>query len=114
VKREFHTLTSTEAQRLLRAMVDPDTASDLAETFAALGDPTRVRILDSLAHRELCVCDVAHLLGMTASAVSHQLRYLHALRLVKRRKEGRNVLYSLDDEHIVTLFGEGLKHVRHR
>jgi DNA-binding transcriptional ArsR family regulator len=113
VKGEFHTLTRAEARKLLGAMVDPDTASHLAETFAALGDPTRVRILDSLSQRELCVCDVAHLLGMTASAVSHHLRYLRALRLVKRRKEGRNVLYSLDDEHIVTLFGEGLKHVRH-
>jgi ArsR family transcriptional regulator len=114
VKGEFRTLTRAEMQKLLASMVDPDTASDLAETFAALGDPTRVRILDSLSQRELCVCDVARLLGMTVSAVSHQLRYLRALRLVKRRKEGRNVRYSLDDEHIVTLFAQGLKHVRHR
>ena len=114
MKGEFHSVTRTNAQKLLRSMVDPDTAAELAETFAALGDPTRVRILDSLSHNELCVCDIAKLLQMTSSAVSHQLRYLRALRLVKGRKKGRNVLYSLDDDHIVALFAEGLKHVRHK
>ena len=114
MKTEYHTLSRAGARKLLQAMIDPDTASELAEAFAAVGDPSRVRILDVLSHKELCVCDLAQLLEMTPSAVSHQLRYLRALRLVKGRKEGRNTLYSLDDEHIVTLFAEGLKHVRHK
>jgi ArsR family transcriptional regulator len=86
-------------------------ADRLAETFRALGDPTRVRILDALSHDELCVCDVATLIGMSESAVSHQLRLLRNLRLVRARREGRMVFYALDDQHIVTLFQQGLRHV---
>lgn len=85
----------------------------LAETFRALGDPTRVRILQALTTRELCVCDLAAALGMTPSAISHQLRLLRHLRLVKPRKAGRMVYYSLDDDHVVDLFSRGLEHVRH-
>ena len=111
---EYHSLTRAQAQKLSRAMIRQDVAMQLAETFAALGDSTRVRILDLLSQSELCVCDLARLLDMTASAISHQLRYLRALRLVKFRKDGKNTLYSLDDDHIVALFGEGLRHVRHK
>lgn len=85
----------------------------LAETFRALGDPTRVRILHALSERELCVCDLATLLRATPSAVSHQLRLLRHLRLVKSRKAGRRVFYSLDDDHVVDLFRQGLEHIRH-
>ena len=83
----------------------------LAEIFRALGDPSRVRILDALSHDELCVCDLATLAGMSESAVSHQLRLLRNLRLVRSRREGRMVFYALDDQHIVTLFEQGLRHV---
>jgi ArsR family transcriptional regulator, lead/cadmium/zinc/bismuth-responsive transcriptional repressor len=83
----------------------------LAETFRALGDPTRVRILDALSHDELCVCDVATLVGASESAVSHQLRLLRSLRLVRSRRDGRMVFYALDDQHIRTLFQQGLRHV---
>lgn len=83
----------------------------LAETFRALGDPTRVRILDALSRDELCVCDLATLLGLSESAVSHQLRLLRALRLVRARREGRMMFYALDDQHIVTLVRQGLRHV---
>ena len=114
MKTQLCKVSRTEAQKLSRTMIQQDTASELAETFAALGDSTRLRILDLLSLRELCVHDLAALLEMTPSAVSHQLRYLRALRLVKCRKEGKNTVYSLDDEHIITLFGEGLKHVRHK
>ena len=114
MKAQLCKVSRTEAQRLSRTMIQQGTASELAETFAALGDSTRLRILDLLSLRELCVHDLAGLLEMTPSAVSHQLRYLRALRLVKCRKEGKNTVYSLDDEHIITLFGEGLKHVRHK
>ncbi len=94
-------------------LIDPSTAASLAETFAALGDPTRVRIVSALLNRELCVCDLAALLGMTQSAVSHQLRVLRNLRLARARKEGRVVYYTLDDRHIEDLFILGLEHVRH-
>ena len=83
----------------------------LAETFRVLGDPTRVRILHALSLEELCVCDIASLLGTTKSAVSHQLRLLRSLRVVKFRKDGRIVYYSLDDSHVGNLLCEGLSHI---
>jgi len=83
----------------------------LAETFKVLGDPTRVRILHALSLEELCVCDIASLLGATKSAVSHQLRLLRSLRVVKYRKDGRIVYYSLDDSHVGNLLHEGLSHI---
>ena len=83
----------------------------LAETFSALSDPTRVRIITALAEQELCVYDLARLLGLTGSAVSHQLRLLRGQRLVKYRKEGKIAYYSLDDDHIRNLMEECIKHV---
>lgn len=83
----------------------------LAETFRTLGDPTRVRILDALARHELCVCDIATLLGLSESGVSHQLRLLRHMRLVRARRQGRMVYYALDDQHITELFAQGLRHV---
>lgn len=85
----------------------------LAETFKTFGDPTRIKIIHALSQTELCVCDLAELLEMSQSAISHQLRVLRNHRLVKYRKEGRVVYYSLDDEHIVLLFNQGLQHVLH-
>ena len=86
----------------------------LAETFKVLGDATRVRILDALARAELCVSDIAGRLQVSESAVSHQLRLLRAMRLVRSRRSGRMVFYALDDDHIVRLFDEGLKHILER
>jgi len=83
----------------------------LAETFKVLGDSTRIKILYALGEDELCVCELTTLLEMTQSAISHQLRILRNMRLVKYRKEGRSVFYSLDDAHIANLFREGLNHV---
>ncbi|HMK55249.1 MAG TPA: metalloregulator ArsR/SmtB family transcription factor [Dissulfurispiraceae bacterium] len=83
----------------------------VAETFGALGDLTRTKIISALVIDELCVCDLAALLKTTKSAVSHQLRVLRNMRLVKYRKEGKMVFYSLDDEHIINLIGECLRHV---
>lgn len=85
----------------------------LAELFKALGDPTRIKIIHALSQTELCVCDLAESLEMSQSAISHQLRVLRNNRLVKYRKEGRTVFYSLDDEHILLLFNQGLCHVLH-
>ena len=99
--------------RSLRAqLVAPDAVEGLADTFNALGDPTRVRILDALSHGELCVCDLAAVLGVSQSAVSHQLRLLRGLRLVRPRREGRIVFYSLDDQHIISIFKQTLQHVQ--
>jgi ArsR family transcriptional regulator len=84
---------------------------DLAETFRVLGDLTRVRILMALEGNEMCVRDLAESLEMSDSAVSHQLRILRNSRLVKFRKEGKNVLYSISDNHVGTIFREGLEHV---
>ena len=94
-------------------LLDGDSAAALAQTFGALSDPTRLRMVSALFEQELCVCDLAAVLGMTQSAVSHQLRLLRALRLVRARKDGRVVYYSLDDDHIRDLFQRGLDHIRH-
>ncbi|CAE10211.1 ArsR/SmtB family transcription factor [Wolinella succinogenes] len=87
---------------------------DLAELFKVFGDTTRVKILSALFESELCVCDIADLLGMTQSAISHQLRVLRQARLVKPRKEGKVVFYSLDDEHIKNIFDQGMEHILER
>lgn len=98
-------------RKLRAALVAPDAVQGLADTFNALGDPTRVRILDALSHGELCVCDLAAVLKLSQSAVSHQLRLLRGLRLVRPRRDGRVVFYSLDDQHIIALFKQTLQHV---
>lgn len=99
-------------ERVRSRMLSDEEAFLLAETFKVLSDPTRVKILYALSQGELCVCDLSALLGMRESAVSHHLRLLRALKLVKYRKEGRIAYYSLDDEHIARLLRQGLEHVR--
>lgn len=86
---------------------------ELSKIFKALGDPTRLKIIHSLSKEELCVCDIADLLEMNQSAISHQLRVLRDLRLVKYRREGKSAIYSLDDEHVLQLFNQGLEHINH-
>ena len=97
-----------------RPPLSDDSAVALAETFKVLGDTTRVRILDALSRTELCVCDLARLVGLSESAVSHQLRLLRGTRLVRARRDGRQMFYTLDDQHIVGLFEQGLEHVEER
>jgi len=109
----FHIHPARVAE-LRGALIQPGHVTELADTFRALGDPTRVRIVDALSHGELCVCDLATLLGLTESAVSHQLRLLRALRLVRARRDGRMVYYALDDRHIVSIFRQSLRHVQER
>lgn len=96
-----------------QSLIDDSTANRLSQTFSALADPTRLRLISALSARELCVCDLSVVLGMSQSAVSHQLRLLRNLNLVKYRKEGRIVYYALDDAHIQELFQRGLEHVSH-
>ena len=84
----------------------------LADLYKVFGDSTRIRILYALYNTELCVCDIAELLGMTLSAISHQLRLLKQARLVKFRRAGKTVFYSLADDHIHSILGQGMDHVR--
>ena len=92
-------------------LMQPRTVEALADTFRVLGDPTRVRILDALAAGELCVCDIAALVGISESAVSHQLRLLRSMRLVRPRRAGRLVYYAVDDQHILELLKQASTHV---
>lgn len=94
-------------------MIADGDAARLSEIFKVLGDPTRIKIIYALSKYDLCVCDIAETIGMTQSAVSHQLRLLRGMRLVKYRKEGKSVFYSLDDEHILRLFNQGMEHIKH-
>lgn len=95
----------------LERMPDEEILYDLAELFKVFGDTTRVKILCALFEAEMCVCDIATLLQMSQSAISHQLRILKSAKLVKNRKSGKVVFYSLADEHVKRIFDQGLAHV---
>jgi len=97
--------------RVRGVLLDDEAAAGLAEIFSLLGDRTRVRILHALSLGELCVCDISAALGVSASAISHQLRLLRTAKLVRARKEGKNVFYVLDDSHVHSLIAQGLEHV---
>jgi DNA-binding transcriptional ArsR family regulator len=105
-----HPQTILQAQS---TMLDEDVVQRLAEIFKTLSDPTRIKVLDVLSKGEMCVCDIAATLQMGQSAISHQLRVLRSARLVKYRKEGKEAWYSLDDEHVLMLFRQGLEHIHH-
>ena len=92
-------------------MPDEDELYDLAELFKVFGDSTRIRILFVLFEAEVCVCDLAEMLGMTQSAISHQLRVLKQMKLVKNRREGKTVYYSLADGHIQNIISQGMEHI---
>ena len=98
----------------VRAMMpDDDHLYDLSEVFRVFGDSTRIRILYALFESELCVCDMAQLLGLTQSAVSHQLRILKDAKLVKFRRDGKSIYYALDDNHVRTILSMGMEHLAH-
>lgn len=92
-------------------MPDEDKLYDLAEIFKVFGDSTRIKILYVLFESEMCVCDIAQLLGMTQSAISHQLRILKQSKLVNNRREGKSVFYSLADGHVRTIINQGMEHI---
>ena len=89
----------------------PPQFADMAGLFKLFGDATRIKILWSLSQHELCVCDLADLIGMNQSAVSHQLRVLKQARLVKFQRDGKNVIYSLSDNHVYTVLAQGMTHI---
>lgn len=104
-------LDERKVLRARRAMKSASAVVALAETFRVLGDPTRLQIVYALSRQELCVCDLANVLGASQSVVSHSLRSLRQLRLVRYRREGRIAYYALDDAHIASLLTDGFRHV---
>ena len=97
--------------RVLQEMPEEECLYDLAELFKIFGDSTRIRILYVLFEAEMCVCDIAEILNMTQSAISHQLRILKQASLVKSRREGKTVFYMLSDHHIISILNQGLEHI---
>jgi ArsR family transcriptional regulator, lead/cadmium/zinc/bismuth-responsive transcriptional repressor len=110
----LHVHDAVRVRRARASMLAADALAGLSLTFKTLGDPSRIRILHALASEELCVCDLAAALDMGVSAVSHQLRLLRATRLVRIRREGRRTFYTLDDDHVRSLYAQGLEHIGHR
>lgn len=98
----------------LKNMVDENLFNKLAEFFKILGDTTRTKILFALDQNEMCVCDIANVLGMSKSSISHQLGTLRRSGIVKCRKEGKEVYYMLDDDHVKQLFEVGIEHIEHK
>ncbi|MCF0134454.1 MAG: winged helix-turn-helix transcriptional regulator [Blautia sp.] len=96
---------------LIHQAIDENSLYDLAELFKVFGDSTRIRILYTLTHSELCVQEIADELNMTQSAISHQLRILKQMSLVRFRREGKTIYYSLADDHVATIMNQGLEHV---
>ena len=109
---ENNVIHEDAVKKVLNAMPDEDTLYDVAELFKIFGDSTRIRILSALSESELCVCDIGSVLNMTKSAVSHQLRILRQTKLVKNRRRGKEVYYSLDDEHVAMIINLALEHTK--
>lgn len=106
--------TCSDIQSLKSRLFEPALVAELTDTFKVLGDATRVRILDVLSRCELCVGDIAAVLGLSESAVSHQLRLLRTARLVRQRRAGQQMFYALDDHHVIRLFAQAHEHVQER
>lgn len=108
---DFICVHESVVNQVLKAMPREQELLDLAEFYKVFGDATRVKILYVLSQSEMCVCDIANLLQMGQSAISHQLRVLKQMRLVKFRREGKTVFYSLADGHIETILAQGMEHI---
>ncbi len=108
---EINCIHVDRIESVRKVLIPGGQVNHLAELFKALGDPTRIRIMDALAKSEFCVCDLVELLKLSQSATSHQLRILRNNRLVKYRREGKMIYYSLDDSHVLTLYKEGIEHI---
>lgn len=109
-----HHLHNDKVCEIKHEMPTEDELLDLAQLFKMFGDGTRVKILYALFEDEMCVCDIAEALGMTLSAISHQLRILKSARLVKYRRDGKTVYYSLADDHVKTIIGMGIEHIKEK
>ncbi len=110
---EQHIIHEETLDKVKEVMLDAEKFDYMGELFKSFGDPTRLKVLYALSKAELCVCDIAELLNMSQSAISHQLRVLRNVRLVKNRKDGKTVYYSLDDDHVFSILNQGIEHVEH-
>ena len=110
-EQECEVLHEETVQNVKKQMLDEDILFDVSDFFKMLGDSTRAKIMWALDKHEMCVCDLAALLGMTKSAISHQLRLLKQSKLVKFRREGKIIFYSLDDDHIAQIVKKGSEHI---
>ena len=108
---EINNTNDTELKRIMDKIPNDDFIINMAELFKVFGDSTRIRILYVLFEAEVCVCDLAQVLNMTQSAISHQLRILKNSKLVKCRREGKSVFYSLADDHVRTIIAQGRDHI---
>ena len=108
---DTHAPHSDVVQKVSRELPEDEILYDLAELYKIFGDSTRIKILYALFESEMCVCDIASLLNMTQSAISHQLRLLKQSKLVKYRREGKTVYYTLADDHVYTIINQGMEHV---
>ncbi len=108
---EFMHAHPERIEQIREKMPDDDTLIDLAELFKVFGDSTRIKILSALSCGELCVCDISTAVGMTSSAVSHQLKILKNAQLVSFRRDGKTVFYSLADDHVNTMLKQGFEHI---
>lgn len=106
-----HETHDSIVERVREGMPDDEILYDLAELYKVFGDSTRIKILYALFEEELCVCDIASLLGMSASAISHQLRVLKQASLVRYRRDGKTIFYSLADDHVRSIIGQGMEHI---
>ena len=108
---EFLAAHEDVVKRVLESQPAEEVLYDLAELFKVFGDSTRIRILYVLFESEMCVCDIAQILNMSQSAISHQLRVLKQMKLVKNRREGKTIFYSLADDHITMILSQGIEHI---
>ena len=108
---EFMHAHTDSIDKIRENMPDEDTLIDLSELFKVFGDSTRIKILTALSCGELCVCDLSTVVGMTSSAVSHQLKILKNAKLVSFRRDGKTVFYSLADDHVGTMLSQGIEHI---
>ena len=110
-KCECHEIHSDIIAKVTSSMPDEEKLYELAELFKIFGDSTRIRILSVLLGEEMCVCDIAEVLKMNQSAISHQLKSLKQAKLIKNRREGKQIFYSLADNHVATILAMGLEHI---
>ena len=108
---DFHAVHEDVVKSVEKTIPDENTVFELSELYKVFGDYTRIRILCLLREHELCVCDIAKLLSMTDSAISHQLRVLRSARLIRSRRDGKTVFYSLADEHVISLISIAIDHI---
>lgn len=111
---EIQSVDCEKVRRIKELMLPQEDYQVLAEIYKAMGDESRLKLLYALSRGELCVCEMTELLDISQSAISHQLRLLRSLRLVKYRKAGKQVFYSLDDDHIMNILSQGILHIQHQ